>query len=81
MRTSATPLGGGRMQRPRPGLSHAAVKLIVPSPPAAKPTDILARTIGRSWRKRKQPVIVANKPGAGATSAPISVAKAKHRRL
>lgn len=65
------------------GLSHAqawptkAVSLVVPFPPGGT-TDVLARAVGeRLSLALGQPVIVENKPGAGATLGADYVAKAK----
>lgn len=53
------------------------VTLVVPFPPGGT-TDVLARALGTSLSKNLgQPVIVENRPGAGATIGAESVAKAK----
>jgi tripartite-type tricarboxylate transporter receptor subunit TctC len=53
------------------------ISLVVPFP-AAGTTDVLARALADSLSKRLgQPVIVENKPGAGATLGADYVAKAK----
>lgn len=54
-----------------------AVSLVVPFP-AGGTTDVLARALGQELAKSLgQPVIVENKPGAGATLGADFVAKAK----
>jgi tripartite-type tricarboxylate transporter receptor subunit TctC len=53
------------------------ISLVVPFP-AGGTTDMLARAIGQELAKSLgQPIIVENKPGAGATLGADSVAKAK----
>ena len=53
------------------------VTLVVPFPPGGT-TDVLARTLGEKLSKSLgQPVIVENKPGAGATLGADYVAKSK----
>src|SRR5574337_1302786 len=53
------------------------VSIIVPFP-AGGTTDVLARALGQELSKSLgQPVIVENKPGAGATLGADYVAKAK----
>ncbi|MET0167110.1 MAG: tripartite tricarboxylate transporter substrate binding protein [Vicinamibacterales bacterium] len=53
------------------------ISLIVPFPPGGT-TDVLARALGEKLSKELgQPVIVENKPGAGATIGADFVAKAK----
>ena len=55
-----------------------SVSLVVPFP-AGGTTDVLARALGQELAKSLgQPVIVENKPGAGATLGADFVAKAKH---
>ena len=53
------------------------VRIVVPFP-AGGTTDVLARALGQELAKcLGQPVIVENKPGAGATLGADFVAKAK----
>src|SRR5262249_8838955 len=53
------------------------ISLVVPFPPGGT-TDVLARAVGQELQKSLgQPVIVENKPGAGATLGATQVAKAK----
>ena len=56
---------------------NKAISLVVPFPPGGT-TDVLARALGEKLSQRLgQPVIVENKPGAGATLGADYVAKAK----
>ncbi len=53
------------------------IKLVVPFP-AGGTTDVLARALGQKLAEEiKQPVIIENKPGAGATIGAEYVARAK----
>jgi tripartite-type tricarboxylate transporter receptor subunit TctC len=53
------------------------ISLIVPFPPGGT-TDVLARAVGQELSKTLgQPIIVENKPGAGATLGATHVAKSK----
>lgn len=52
------------------------ITIIVPFPPGG-PTDVLARAIGQKMSENwGQPVLVENRPGAGATIGAAYVAKA-----
>ncbi len=58
------------------GYPAKAVTIVVPFPPGGT-TDVLARTIAQKMNEDwGQPVIVENKPGAGATIGAAQVAKA-----
>jgi tripartite-type tricarboxylate transporter receptor subunit TctC len=53
------------------------ISLVVPFPPGGT-TDVLARAVGQELSKSLgQPIIVENKPGAGATLGATQVAKAQ----
>ncbi|HEU0199110.1 MAG TPA: tripartite tricarboxylate transporter substrate binding protein, partial [Burkholderiaceae bacterium] len=53
------------------------ISLVVPFPPGGT-TDVLARAVGQELSKTLgQPVVVENKPGAGATVGATQVARAK----
>ena len=68
---------GSAMAQVAPAWPSKPISLIVPFP-AGGTTDVLARALGLELSKAVgQPVIVENKPGAGATLGADFVAKAK----
>src|SRR5205085_7006485 len=67
-------IGGSAMAQAWPS---KPITLIVPFPPGGT-TDVLARALGEKLAQSLgQPVIVENKPGAGATLGADVVAKSK----
>ena len=68
---------GSAMAQATPAWPNKPISLIVPFP-AGGTTDVLARALGLELSKAVgQPVIVENKPGAGATLGADFVAKAR----
>jgi len=72
--TAITPFTGAQAQQTWP---FKPVTLVVPFPPGGT-TDVLARALGTALAKSLgQPVIIDNRPGAGATIGADYVAKSK----
>lgn len=67
------PISAGRAQQPWP---NGPIRLVVPFAPGGT-TDIMARLIGERLQGRLGvPVVVENRPGAGATIGSLAVAQA-----